>query len=92
MARETLVDKCVVRVQQVDDAAIFADDAVEEHLGFDTERLTQVVIEVREHLRRRRGARQVAQLQPLASEVLDELTRPRVRHHAANLRFEHLGI
>ncbi len=46
--REALVHERVVRPQQVEHAAIFAHDALEEQLRFLAERLTQIVVEVRE--------------------------------------------
>ena len=46
--RETLVEKGVVRPDQIEHAAILAQHAVEKELGFLPERLAQVVIEVRD--------------------------------------------
>ena len=45
---EPLVDERVIRRQQIEHAAIFVDDAVEEQLDFALERLAQVVVEIRE--------------------------------------------
>ena len=57
--RQPLVDERVVGAQQIEHAAILAQDAVEEELRLLPERLPQVVVEVREqpHVRRdrRRG-------------------------------------
>jgi hypothetical protein len=43
---QAFVDERVVRRQQIEDAAIVADDTVEEHLDFTTHRLTQRIVEV----------------------------------------------
>ena len=63
---EPLVHEGVVRAEQVERAAVFADDALEEQLGLASKRLAQVVVEVGELPRvgTRRG--EVAQIQPLA--------------------------
>ena len=45
---QPLVHERVVRAQQVEHAAVFADDALEEQLGLAPERLAQVVVEVGE--------------------------------------------
>ena len=46
MLGQPLVDERVVRGQQIDDAAVLADDAVEEQLDFAPHRLPQRVVEV----------------------------------------------
>ena len=47
------------------------------------------VVEVGEHGLDRRGALEIAQLQPLAGEVVDERLRPRIGEHALHLLLEH---
>ena len=80
--REPLVHERVVGGQQVEHAAVFPDDALEEQLGLAAERLPQVVVEVRKLLRVRRLVAQVAQLQPLAREVAHQ----RVGRGSASMR------
>ena len=87
--RQPLVDERVVRVQQIDDAAIFADDAVEEQLDFAPHRLPQRIVEVGIDQRQRARALQAAQVQPLAGEVLRQRLGPRILQHAADLPLEH---
>ncbi len=89
---QPLVDERVVGVQQFDDAAIFADDGVEEQLHFAPHRLPQRVVEVGINQRQRTGALQAAQVQPLAREILRERFSPRVLQHAADLPLEHHRI
>jgi hypothetical protein len=45
--RQTLVDERVVGGQQIEDAAILAQDALEEQLGLALETLPQLVVPVR---------------------------------------------
>ena len=47
MERQPFVDERVVSGQQIEDAAILAHDAVEEHLDLALERPAQTVVEVR---------------------------------------------
>ena len=47
MLRQPFVDERVVRVKQIQDAAVLVHDAVEEQLDLAPERLPQVVVEVR---------------------------------------------
>ena len=44
--REAIVDKRVVGRHQVEHAAIFVDDALEEEFGFTLKGLTEIVVEV----------------------------------------------
>ena len=88
VASQPLVQKGVVGAQQVEDAAILADDALEEQLRLAAHRATQVVVEVREEIAVRLHAADVAQLQPLAGEVGDQRTGLGIRQHPADLRIE----
>ena len=47
MTGEPLVDERVVRGQEIQDAAVLADDAVEQELDLAAKRLPQVVVEIR---------------------------------------------
>ena len=53
--RQPLVDERVVRLQQIEDAAVFLDDAGEEQFGLALERVAQVVVEIREQIHDRLG-------------------------------------
>ena len=87
--RQPFVDERVVGAQQIQHAAILAEDAVEEQLGFLPERLTEIVVEVRKQSHVRRDRREVAQVQPLRGEVVHERARPRVGEHPPRLPLEH---
>ena len=86
---QPLVDEGVVGVQQIDDAAVFVHDAVDEHLGFLAHGLAQVVVEIGKQRDGRSLALQAAQVQPLAGEVSDQFLRARIGEHALHLLFEH---
>ena len=58
MARQPLVDKRVVGIEQVEETAVLADDRGEQQLGLATKRLAEIVVEI---LRACLQARQVAQ-------------------------------
>ena len=83
VARQPLVEERVVSAQQIERAAILADDAVDEHLGLDSKRFAQRVVEVGEVLLDRNGRRQIAQEQPLPRELLDERRRSGRRQSSA---------
>ena len=89
---QPLVDERVVGGHQLHDRAVFPHDALEEHLGFAPERLAEVVVEIREQVRVGLHVAHVAQLQPLAGEVVDERPRARVGQHAATCCLEHGGV
>ena len=85
---QPLVEKGVVRPDQIEHAAILAHHAVEEELGLLPERLTQVVIEVREETRVRTDRLEIAQPQPLSGEVGREVERAPIGEHSARLLLE----
>ena len=87
--REPLVDEAVVRGHQIEDIAVLVDDAAEEQLDLADHRATQVVVEVGELERIGLLVAQVAEVQPLAGEILDERMRLRVREHAPHLPIQH---
>jgi hypothetical protein len=86
MPRQTLVQEGVVGVEQIEQAAVVADDAAEQHLRFALERRAQVVVEVPGFGLKRV---EVAQEQPLSGEVLDQGVGLRIRDHPAHLLLEH---
>ena len=73
MPGEPLVQERVVRAEQVDDAAVLADHAVDEELGLLTQCLPQVVVEIRKDAHVGRNPVQIPQVQPLRREVGDEV-------------------
>ena len=90
--RQPLVDERVVGAQQLQRAAVLAQDVREEQLGFAAEGLADVVVEVREHQDVGLDLRfEVAQLQPLAGEVADQRVGPRVGEHPPDLGRQHAG-
>ncbi len=89
MPGQTLVQECVIGVEQIDNAAIFTNDAFEEHLHFALQGETQISVEVR---RFRVRTVQLAQSHPFGCEIVDERFGFRIFQHAARLLFEHAGI
>ena len=89
---QPLVEKGVVRPQQVERAAVLADDAFKEQLGLAPHRLAQVVVEVREQPQVGVEGVEVPEVQPLAGEIRHEGLRAWIGKQAARLRFEHLRL
>ena len=85
VARETVVDERVVGRQKIEQVAVLAHDAREQHLGLGAEGLPQIVVEAREVLDGAALGLQVAQVEPLAGEVLDERVRASDRRACAAL-------
>ncbi len=69
MLRQPLVEERVVRLDESAHAAILAQHAVEEELGFLPERLPQVVVEVPKKIGAGIDRVDVAQPQPLPGEI-----------------------
>ena len=89
MFREALVQERVVRPKQVEHAAILTNHAVDKELRLLPERLTQVVVEIREETHVRRDRVEVAQMQPLRREVGHQVLRPWIGQHPLHLPLEH---
>src|SRR5688572_16136613 len=82
MAGEALVNERVVGVDQIEDAAVFADDGVEQQLGFTTESVAEIAVEL---LRDRCDVVELTQHQPLPGEIVDERAGALVSEHTAHL-------
>ena len=76
--REPLVQVRVLRVEELEDAAVLADDVLEEQHRLVAHREAQVVVEGGELLAIRSDRLEGAELQPLAAELLDQRRRPRI--------------
>ena len=83
---EPLVEVGEIRVDEGRDAAILADDGVHEHRGFLDHRIAQRIGVTREQRRVGREQFEVAQLQPLAREILDERGGLRIVQEPLDLR------
>src|SRR5688572_27992197 len=88
MLREALVHERVVGAKQVSEAAVFAQDALDEKFRLLSEGLPEVVVEVRETSQVGRRRFEIAEVKPLARKIRDQAARPLVCEHPANLRFE----
>ena len=87
--RQPLIDERVVRGQQVDHVAVFADDAVEEQLGFAAHGLQQIAVEVGIEEQIRLRVVQVAQIQPLPGETGGQRVGAWIGEHALHLLLQH---
>ena len=92
MLGEPLVEKCVVGIQQVEDAAILAHDAFEKQLRLELERLPEVVVVVKQGFRTRLVPVDIADVKPLAGEIVHQRLRTRIREHPAHLLLQHFGL
>ncbi len=88
---EAIVDEGVVGGQQIENAPILTNHAVEQQLGLTPERLPKVVVEVRKVVVVRDDILQVAQLQPLTGEVVDQRRRLGIGEHPLHLLVQHGG-
>ena len=92
MPGQPLVDEGVVGLQQIDHAAVFAHDALEEQLGLALEAAPQVVVEVGELVGVGLRVPNVPKVQPLTREVSDQRLRLWVGKHAPRLSLEHRRV
>ncbi|HEY7389962.1 MAG TPA: hypothetical protein VH640_15705 [Bryobacteraceae bacterium] len=89
MFGEAFVQEGVIGSEQIDYAAVFADDAFGEQVRFSEKGLAEVVIEIGEDLLIGRGGLQIPQIEPLAEEVLDERVGAAIGEHAPDLLLQH---
>src|SRR5262245_61094876 len=92
MPCQPFVHERVVRAEQIENAAVLANDAFEEHLRLAPERQPQVVVEIRELMTIRLNALQVSQVQPLTGEVANERIGFAIREHSLHLLIENSRI
>ena len=93
MPGELLVDERIVRVEELEHAAILAQRAADKQLGLALERLHQREVVIRITLRIDHDLGHAAEIQPLRGEVVDErFARARIGEHALDLLLEHLLI
>src|SRR5882762_2606669 len=91
MAREAFVHERVIGTDKFQDAAVFANDVVEEEFSLFFHGSTQWLVEFRIFFAGRGGGAEVANLEPLPGEVVHEGAGPRVFEHAFNLGIEILA-
>ena len=89
MLCQSFIHERVVRLKQIDHAAVLADHAVEQQFRLAPERLAQVVIEVPRFGPR---ALQLPKEQPLSREILYQCLRLRVRQHPPRLLRQHSRV
>ena len=84
-SRETFVDKRVIRVKDLENAAILADDFLQEPLCLSPHRTAKIVFERGKLPNIRADDVNITELQPLAGEVFYERTGLFVPEHTADL-------
>ena len=87
--REALVHEGVVGCQQLEHAAVLAQDGFQQQLRFPAGCMPQAVVEVWKQRQVRTMGVEVAQHQPLSGEVLDQRVGTRIVQHPADLLIEH---
>ncbi len=93
MQRHALVHIGVGRLQQIDHAAVFPEDAIGEHrqLGAEVVAGIGAARRVRKHSRVRHDLVQPLHVEPLMHEVAGQCDRPRIGEHTLDLLIEHRG-
>ena len=92
MLRQAFIEERVVRLDESAHAAILAQHAVEEELGFLPEGLPQVVVEVPKKIGAWNDRVDIAQPQPLSGEIRREVERAAIGEHPARLLLELSGL
>ncbi len=90
--RQPLVQKRVVRGDQLGDAAVASQHMFEQPLGFLPHRLPQVVVKIGKEPHVGRERLQISQVEPLTGEVGYERLRPPVGQHPADLPLQFLRL
>jgi hypothetical protein len=89
---EPFIEERVVRSNQREHAAVVAQHAVEEQLGFFTEGLSKVIVKVPENSGAGSQSINVAKPQPLTGEVRREVERAAIGEHSTDLLLKLRGL
>ena len=87
---QPLIDKRIVGAKQIDHAAITADLALQEQLGFLLEGVPEVLIEFGKIIGARCHTTKLRQINPLASEIVDQRLSRDLGQHAPHLFVQEL--
>src|SRR5437763_1609119 len=85
MARQPLVQKREIGVEEIENAAVFLDDGFKEQFGLLEHGGAKSFVKAREKLRIRRSVFQAAQFQPLPGKIRDQGVRFAILEHAPHL-------
>src|SRR5439155_4647577 len=72
---QSLIEICVIHLDQIEYAAVLTDNALEQQLGFLSHRLAEVIVKILEQTHVRNERVQIAQMQPLPGKISHQ--RPR---------------
>src|SRR5688572_10815348 len=89
MACESFIDESVVSVDQIENAAILANDCFEEQFRLAPKRVAQVAVDV---LRAGRHVVELTQQHPLAREAVHERACPLIGQHSPGLPLQLDGV
>ena len=89
---QTLIDEGIIGAEKIHHAAVFVEDAVDEHLHLGAERRSERGVEGRINVGVGLERVHVANFQPLEREVGGQCLRARVGQHAADLMLQRFGI
>ena len=92
MLGQRLVQERVVGRQEIQDAAVLTEDAVQEQLGFTHEGGAHALVEIAEQVHVRLLGFDVAQEQPLGGEVGHQGSAARIGQHAVHLPAQDVGL
>ena len=92
MLGQGFVQERIVRRQELQDAAVLTQDAVQEQLGFTHERGAHTLVEIAEQVDVRFLGFDVAQEQPLGGEVGHQRAAARIGEHARHLAAQDFGL
>jgi len=89
---QPVVQETVVGIHQIGDGPVLAHHRAQEQLGLGGEGFAQRGIELRIRLGIGCGLVQLAQVQPLHGEIVDQRVRPRIGQQALHFTIQHLGL
>src|SRR5689334_20215121 len=92
MTGQTFVEKRVVCTEQIKNAAVLVEHALEEKIRFLRESGAQVFVEIGKRCRVRQYRVDVPEIQPLAYKIRHERIGTRIRQHAFYLLRQDCGI
>src|SRR5262245_29806534 len=92
MLGQTLVQESIIRIEQIEDTAVFPQNALEKQFGLLTECAAQAFIEIGKGLRIGAHSFEIPEMQPLPAEIADKGRRPLILQHPPNLLFQNSRV
>ena len=92
MMRQNAIDKRERRVDEIQHTAVFFDHRFDKQAGLFAHIVEQFIVDRGEARRVGLGASEIAKLQPLRREVVDQVRGFGIGHHAPHLLLQHVGF